>query len=248
MSSCVSYQSLLNYEKAPQLLTTPQTIANFQPILIQTNDILHLDISGPDPIALKPFIKEQSGVPGGGGAGANPQNLLLNGHLVDSKGAIVLPTLGQIELVGLTLEAAEEKVEQLLDPYFEEIPIVTIRLLNFRVNVSGEVRRPGVFNINNPSVTLLEALSLAGDLTDYSERDSILIIRETEGQRSFGYVNLNSSEIFDSPYFYLQQNDVVYVRPARRKLAIVRDPATRVFTWVSAITGVAAFVITLIRL
>jgi len=185
---------------------------------------------------------------GAGGGINNAQNLLLNGYLVDSRGEIELPTLGKVKLTGLGLEGAKEKIEQLLDPYFEEIPLVTVRLLNFRINVNGEVGRPGIFNIDNQSVTLLEALSLAGDLTDYSERDSILIIREADGQRRFGYVNLNSAEIFNSPYFYLQQNDVVYVRPAKRKLALVRDPATRIFTWISAITGIAAFVITLTRL
>jgi len=248
MSSCVRYHSLLSYDATSPFPMQPQTIANFQPILIQSNDILHIDINGPDPIALSPFSNNQANMGGAGGGINNAQNLLLNGYLVDSRGEIELPTLGKVKLTGLGLEGAKEKIEQLLDPYFEEIPLVTVRLLNFRINVNGEVGRPGIFNIDNQSVTLLEALSLAGDLTDYSERDSILIIREADGQRRFGYVNLNSAEIFNSPYFYLQQNDVVYVRPAKRKLALVRDPATRIFTWISAITGIAAFVITLTRL
>ena len=244
-SGCVSYNSLLNYNESQALLNSPQVIANFQPLMIQNNDILHIDISGSDPVALDPFSTDQGGAPGGANS---PQNLLLNGYLVDSKGDIDLPTLGKVKLVDLTLEQAKEKIEQLLDPYFEELPLVKVRLLNFRINVNGEVTRPGIFNIENQSVTILEALSLAGDLTDYSSRDSILIIREEKGQRSFGYINLNSADAFNSPYFYLQQNDVVYVRPAKTKLAVVRDPATRIFTWISAITGVAAFVITLSRL
>ncbi len=245
MNGCVSYDSLLNYKTSEAPPTSPQAIANFQPVLIQTNDILHIKLSGVDPIALQPFTSDQSN---GSGGINNPQNLLLDGYLVDSKGTVDLPTLGSVELAGLSLEAAKEKLKTLLSAYFEELPIVNVRLLNFRININGEVKRPGVLTIDNQSINLVEALTMAGDLTDYSQRDSILIIREENGQRNFAYIDLNSASAFTSPYFYLQQNDVVYVRPLKRKRAIVRDPATNIFTWISAITGIAAFILTLTRL
>ena len=140
------------------------------------------------------------------------------------------------------------KIQESLAPYFNEPLVINIRLLNFRINVNGEVKSPGTFAITNQTISIIEALTLAGDFTDYSRRDSVLIIREADGKRNFGYINFNSSDIFNSPYFYLQQNDVVYVQPERRKLAIIRDPAQRIFTWISAVTGIAAFVITLTRL
>ena len=167
--------------------------------------------------------------------------------MVDSKGYVDFPTLGRVELAGLTMEAAREKMLESLKLYFEIPPIVNIRLLNFRINVNGEVGRPGTYTIPNEKVTIIEALTMAGDFTNYSRRDSILIIREAEGQRTFGYVDLNSAEVFNSPYFYLQQNDVIYVRPSKAKVSLVRDPANRVFTWISAITGLAAFIISVSR-
>ncbi|MEL6635581.1 MAG: polysaccharide biosynthesis/export family protein [Bacteroidota bacterium] len=241
-SGCVSYESLLNYNQQPAIPTEPQLIANYIPITIQTNDILHIQVSSAEVMANEPF--ELAGQTGNAN---NTQNLLMNGYLVDLEGRVDFPTLGQVAIGGLTIQEAREHLLQLLEPYFEQAPIVNIRLLNFRVSVNGEVNNPGTFNVLNERLTIVEALTMAGDFTDYSMRDSILIVRESAGERSFGYVDFNSAEIFTSPYFYLQQNDVVYIRPDKRKVGIVRDPATRFFTWISAITGVAAFIITVTR-
>ncbi len=237
LNGCVSYSGLLNYNEAPSIPTAPQAITNYQPILIQTSDILQLSISSLDPLATAAFS--------GGAAGEGGQTA--SGFVVSSDGTIDLPTLGSVKVEGLRIEEAKTKIVELLQPYFKQAPIVNLRLLNFKVNVNGEVRSPGTFTVNNDRLTIIEAVTLAGDFTSYSRRDSILIIRENNGMRSFGYINFNSSDVFNSPYFYLQQNDVVYVQPEKTKVGSIRDPVSRFLPWVSAIASLTAIVITLTR-
>ncbi len=239
ISSCTSYQSLLNYNESPRIPVGPQVISNFKPLTVQANDILKIQVSSIDAIALQPFKVDSEG--GGAQSGA------LNDYLVDSEGNIILPTIGKIAVKGLGIEEVKARILKALKPYFVAEPIVQVRLLNFRINVNGEVSRPGSFNVINDRVTIIEALTLAGDFTSYSRRDSILIIRESDGMRSFGYVNFNNAEIFDSPYFYLQQNDVVYVQPDKTIVNSVRDPATRFLPWVSAIASLTAIIISITR-
>lgn len=234
-TSCYKYTDLLNYHQAP-LPASPQAIENFKPLVIQPNDILRIQISSSSPVASEPFNAASSG-----------ENSLLDGYLVDANGNVELPTLGTMNLENLSLEEAKTKILQALKPYFTETPIVNIRLLNFKINVNGEVGSPGTFNVSNNRMTMIEAITLAGDFTPYSRRDSILIIRESDEVRSFGYIDFTSSEVFESPYFYLQQNDVIYVKPSKAKTTTVRDPASRVFPYVSIITGLTAIFLSLYR-
>lgn len=238
-SACTSYESLLNYNQSPGIPTDPQTITNFMPLVIQNNDILSVKISSTDPIAVQPFL--MAGVEkGGAGGGANE-------FLVNSEGIIDFPTVGKIMVKGLKIEEAKELIQEKLSPYFQQSPIIQVRLVNFRVNVNGEVGRPGSFQVNNDRLTIIEALTLAGDFTPYSSRDSILIIREEDGMRNFGYVSFNSYDLFTSPYFYLQQNDVIYVRPDKTKVNAVRDPASRFVPWISAGVSLVTLLITITR-
>lgn len=244
MSSCVSYDSLVNYDQPPLSEGARQAIDNYRPLVIQPNDILHIRLSSPDEAAAQPFQLV------GAGPGMNANNavgMLLNGFLVNEQGEIAYPTIGRIKVGGLTMAAATEKLLTAVRPYFNEDPIIDIRLLNFTVNVNGEVSQPGSFTIPNERVTALEAIIRAGDLTGYADRDSVMVIREIGGERTFGYLDFNSPEVFASPYFYLQQNDVIYVRPLRRKVLTVQDPVRRALTYVSAATGVAAFIVAISR-
>lgn len=239
ISSCTSYQSLLNYNEPPRIPLEPQLITNFKPLTIQANDVLKIQVSSIDAVAAQPFKVE--------GGASSDQDASLNNYLVNSEGYIVFPTIGKISLQGLEIEEAKAVILEKIKPYFNAEPIVQVRLTNFRVNVNGEVGSPGTFNVYNNRVSIIEALTLAGDFTPYSRRDSILIIREKEGMRSFGYVNFNSSNVFDSPYFYLQQNDVVYVQPDKTKVNSIRDPATRALPWISAAASLTVIFITLSR-
>jgi len=213
-------------------------ITNFKPLTIQSSDILRIRVSSLNATAVAPFSMSSSANKEGGG---------FDEYLVNSEGDISFPTIGKISVIGLQIEEVKAKILEKLMPFFEQEPIIQVRLANFRVNVNGEVRGPGSFTVYNERLTIIEAISLAGDFTSYSQRDSILIIREQNGERNFGYVNFNSSEIFSSPYFYLQQNDVVYVRPRKTKVNSIRDPASRFLPWISAGVSVTLLVFTLSR-
>lgn len=230
LGSCVQYKDVLSYEETSVFPSTAQTITNYQPIVIQPNDILQITVSSLAPAASAPF----------NGSGES-------GYMVDVSGNITLPTLGDIQVAELTLEEIKSNLQKSLQPYFSEKPIVNVRLENFKVSVNGEVGSPGIFGVANGRITMIEAITRSGDFTPYSRRDSILIIREFNNERSFGYIDFNSAAAFESPYFYLKQNDVVYVRPSKTKVATVRDPATRILPFISIVTGLTALILTLLR-
>jgi polysaccharide biosynthesis/export protein len=138
----------------------------------------------------------------------------ISGYLVAPDGYIKFPRLGRIRVIDLTPGELEEKITgMLLEERSLQKPIVTVRHLNFKVTVLGEVARPSVFNIPNARISLLEAIGMAGDLTIYGKRDNVLLIREESGKKKTVRINLNSAELFKSPYYYLKSNDVIYVEP-----------------------------------
>lgn len=239
---CASIEDLVSFNEGPTLPASPQAITNMKPMLIQPTDILHIQVSHRDPILAAPY-NTMGGQANGGMI--NREALQLSGYLVDTEGKIDFPGIGKIKVSGLTIIEISELVQEEVSVYLKN-PTVNVRLLNFRVNVLGEVRSPGTFSVANDRLTVIEALALAGDLTVYGRRDSILITRELNGIREYGYLDLNSTQIFESPYFYMQQNDVLYVQPLATKVTQVRDPATRVLPWVSAFTSIAAFVLSVI--
>ena len=238
-TSCTSYKALLSYNEFPEISQKSQTIQNFKPLTIHVNDLLSIQISSTDADAIRPFTISAGTEEGG------TNNT--NSYLVNSNGEIEFPTIGKIKLQGLEIEAAKNKIQAALAPYFQQAPIINLRLTNFRVIVNGEVGSPGAYGVPNDRLTIIEAITMAGDFTSYSRRDSILIIREQDGVRNFGYVNFNNADLFNSPYFYLAQNDVIYVRPSKTKVNSVQDPASRFLPWISAGVSVVVLLITLFR-
>jgi len=147
------------------------------------------------------------------------------GYLVDEDGNIQFQGLGVLHIEGLTKSQLKGLLDSKLKDTLLKNPYYTIRFLNYKFTMLGEVTRPGVFNIPGEHISLLDALGLAGDLTLYGRRDNVLIIRETGGKRAFQRLDLTSPEVMISPYFYLQQGDVVYVEPTKKKI-IANDQAT----------------------
>jgi len=139
------------------------------------------------------------------------------GYLVDEKGQITFPYLGRIAAAGKTRAALSDTINIRLKQYIDS-PIVSVRLLNYRVTVLGEVTRPGTFSIPSERVSVLDAIGLAGDLTVYGKRNNIRIIRVSEGVRQTATLDLNKGDIFNSPFFFLRQNDIVYVEMNERKI------------------------------
>jgi polysaccharide export outer membrane protein len=195
-------------------MTVPESI-------IQKNDILSIVVTD-----LNPKVSEMFN-PGGieNSENTTPGKEAARGYLVDTDGNIHFPLLGLIKAEGFTKTQLKEKIRNLaIERKLLLDPIVSIRFLNFRVTVLGEVGRPTVIPIPNEKISLLEALGLAGDLTIYGNRTNVMVIREDvlpgkKEQRSIARVNLNSSELFTSPYYYLQSNDIVYVEPNKAKVA-----------------------------
>ncbi len=145
---------------------------------------------------------------------------MLQTYLVDNEGNIQFPIVGQLHVGGLTKAEAEKMIEAKIKPYMSvaEKPIVTVRIPGYQISVIGEVARPGTFNVSREKITILEALAQAGDLTIYGQRKNVQLIREdSTGMKSIHYFDLTDANIINSPYFYLQQNDVVYVTPNKVK-------------------------------
>lgn len=139
----------------------------------------------------------------------------LQNYLVDNEGNINFPSLGMLKVKGLSTKELEELIGKQLKPFFtEEMPVITVRIMNYSVNVLGEVLRPGTFVTTNGRMTIFEGLAMAGDLTIYGRRDNVKVLRENEnGEKIIYTLNLNDKNLFDSPAFFLEQNDVVYVEP-----------------------------------
>jgi polysaccharide export outer membrane protein len=163
-------------------------------------------------------------------------------YLIDHTGFIEFPLLGNIKLAGLTRTAATSLLKDKISEYVKD-PIVNLELKNFRVTVLGEVTRPGVYQVNNERITLLEALGLAGDMTIFGERKNVLVVREKDGKKSYTRIDLTSDEIFKSPVYYLSQNDVVYIEPNKTKVRQSKTSSTGV---IISIVGVLLSVTTLL--
>ncbi|MCH5598718.1 polysaccharide biosynthesis/export family protein [Niabella ginsengisoli] len=176
---------------------------------------------------------------------SNNFDVTRNGFQVDENGAVNLPILGKQNLAGLTRKEAQDMLTTEVAKTAKD-PIVNVKFLNYKVTVIGEVTRPGSFTIPDERVNVLEALGMAGDMTPFSVRDSVLVIREKDGVRSMQRINLNDKNVFNSPYFYLQQNDVVYVQP-ENKLKSRQAGGDNLRVWSMVLTGISVLSLALFR-
>lgn len=171
-------------------------------------------------------------------------------YIVDSKGDIILPIIGKMHVGGLTTEQVRDMVTEKVSADVED-PTVIVKMINFRVNVAGEVKTPGVVDVTRERFSILDALSSAGDLTEYGERSNVLLVREENGKRTAHRIDLNSSDILSSPYFYVKQNDYIYVTPNKIRQDNSKYNQNNAFklsvisTIVSACSVVASLVIAL---
>ena len=174
---------------------------------IKVDDLLTINVAALDPEASIPFNLMESPI---GGMG-RPLS-----YLVDADGELNFPVLGKIKVAGLTTKELTDTLGEKLSKFIIN-PVVNIRLINFRVTVLGEVKAPGMYTIPNERISILEAIGMAGDLTIQGKRSSVLLIREQEGKRVKIPINLTSEHLLNSPYYYLAQNDVIYIEPNKAK-------------------------------
>jgi polysaccharide export outer membrane protein len=239
--SCASRQDVVYYQNIDNM--AQQQKANSYEIRIQPDDLLMIIVSAEDPEIALPFNLRSIAVqnPGSLDAAMGQQSMQL--YLVDAAGSIEFPVLGKLKVGGLSRSEVLQMVQQKIGVYIKN-PIINLRVMNFKVSVQGEVSLPGTYTVDSERVTLVEAISKAGDLTIYGKRDNILIIREIDGVKSYSRVDITKADFINSPFYYLAQNDVVYVEPNKTKInGAAIGPNTGV---IISITSILITLITLI--
>lgn len=226
-------------------------IRPFTEALIAPDDQLSIQVSAYNPDDVQMFNSLLSAAGGGTPAGAGPatsgaQIPSTLGYMVDKRGMITLPYVGEFLAAGLTLREMELFLGKQLER-FVKAPIVKVRFLNHYVNVLGDVGAPSQVNMNNERITLFDVLARTGDLRPTAIRSNVLVIREEKGHRSTGRIDLRSKNLFENPYFYMQNRDVVYVEPVRASYANRDDNYTRFLSIATTIISLSFSIFALIR-
>lgn len=212
ITSCASRKDVVYYNNIDDI----DSKVNIFNTTLQRDDLLMIIVSAQDRNAAQPFnlITNISVSPSNqAGSGQNQQQL----YLVDSDGNIEFPVLGTIKVAGKTKNELVLELKNKISKYIIN-PIINVRIMNYQIAVQGEVNRPNVYRFDSEKITLPEAISQAGDLTIYGKRDNVLIIREQDGKRITHRVDLTSSDFVNSDFYYLKQNDIIYVEPNKVKV------------------------------
>ncbi len=249
LASCQSYKKV-PYLQDAEVINQAQQLETLYDAKIMPKDLLTIVVSCTNPELAVPFNLTV----------ATPMSLadktqiatqpVLQPYLVDNEGRINFPVLGTLKVGGLTKSEAEQVIVRNLKPYMKETPIVTVRMANYKISVLGEVARPGTFTITNEKVNLLEALAMAGDMTVYGVRDNVKLIRETAtGKQEIITLDLNKTETILSPYYWLQQNDVVYVTPnkAKARNSDIGNSTSLWFSATSILVSLASLLVTIFK-
>jgi polysaccharide export outer membrane protein len=249
LSSCGSktYQNI-NYLQDVTSDTTWKMTTN-EGIVIQPKDQLSIVVSSKDPELAASFNLPVASYQAGSEINtSNSANQRLLGYVVDNDGDIDFPILGTLHVAGLNRWQVSQLIkEELEDRELLKGAVVTVEFMNFKISVLGEVNSPGSYTVQGDKITLLQALSLAQDLTIYGKRDNVTVIREQNGKREAYKVDLRSKDLFDSPAYFLQQNDVVYVEPneVRARQSTLNENSVRS---VSFWTSIGSFLVTVANL
>ena len=243
ISSC-SVKKIVYFNDLPADTTRilKQAAAFTEPV-IQTDDILNITIQTLDPTTAAVANQSVAVQAVGASSASNVGNQVITGFLVDKDGYVNMTLLGKVQIAGLTTYQAREKITVLAAQYYKD-PTVQVRFANFKITVLGEVTRPATYTVPNEKVTVLDALGLAGDLTIYGKRENVLLIRDQGKEKELVRLNLNDSDVFHSPYFYLKQNDVIYVEPGKGKAAANNVARTQTFAMVGTILSFLIVAIT----
>lgn len=211
--SCANKKKIIYFQGDKKI--NSESNKNFNTIL-RNDDLLSITVMGMDGEAVKPFNLATYGNSSLNNNGSEISGNNKIGYLIDANGQIEFPVIGKIKIAGLNRSEASEFIKEKLKDYLKD-PMVNIQILNFKITILGDINRPGTYSIPNERVTLIEAIGMAGDLNLSGIRKNILVIRDMDGNKTETRVDLTSKEIFNSPVFYLQQNDVVYIEHNRAK-------------------------------
>lgn len=237
ISSCIPYKTVPYFKDVAENGDTIKIRNNYTDPLIQKNDILKITVSSldPDVTRLFSFNSEERT--------ANDANSTGSNYLVNPEGLIRMPLIGSVKVEGYTTWQIRDTITKLLEPYLKET-VVEIRIFSFRIAVMGDVANPGIYSVQNERVTLTEALTLAGDLNISAKRNNVLLIREENGQRKNIRFDLGNKATFDSPYYYLRSNDLIYVQPGPIS---TRDINFRNLTYLTAVFSLIALIISITK-
>lgn len=227
LASCRSYKEIPYFQDVNRNSVSQEEINNLSPLIIQPNDIIGINVKSLNNEASSTF-------------NFNEQNNPDLGYVVNKSGELTLPLVGVVKVSGLTTDQLRKELQSKLLTYLKQ-PTVNVRILNFKISVLGDVAKPSIYSIpTGERLTIPEALSLAGDLNTTGLR-KILLIREVNGKREFVPIDLKSKSLFNSQYYYMQNNDMIYVDPHKTKLAIVENSKFNVLlTGLSIIAIVAS--------
>lgn len=249
LSSCGSTKNVAYFQNADSISYAASKM--LYEAKIMPKDELTITVITTDPKAAIPFNLAVSQTIGTGGQ-LSSSGGSLQGYLVDNSGNIEFPVVGTLHVGGLTKSQAENLIKSKVKPYLaeQENPIVTVRMGSYHVSVLGEVTKPGVIYAPQEKMSVLEALAQCGDLTIYGKRDNVLLIRQdAEGEKHTYRLNMNDANIINSPYYYLQQNDIIYVEPNKVKAqnSAIGSSTTLWFSAVSILTSIASLVVNILR-
>ncbi|KAB1067848.1 polysaccharide export protein [Tamlana haliotis] len=236
LGSCVSTKKIEYFQGLES--SDLETQINFSEPKIQAGDLIYINITAANAEAALPFNLYQTPIVGAV-ASAQPQ-----AYLVDPDGNINIPVLGKIHIAGLSTKALTSKLETELEQYLTN-PVINIRFENFRVSVLGEVNNPGAISVLNERMSVIEAITIAGDLTIYGKRDAVLLIRTENGVKQHITLDLTQKDLLESPYFYVKQNDIIYVTPNKTRInsSAVGPNTSVIFSSISVLLAVIALLI-----
>ena len=249
LTACQSYKKVPYFQNV-EVVNEAEQQEKLYDAKIMPKDLLTIVVSCTNPELAIPFnltVASNAGIAVSTSSYVTTQPVL-QPYLVDNEGNINFPVLGELKLGGLTKREAEQLIIDKLKPYMKETPIVTVRMVNYKISVIGEVTRPSTFTISNEKVNLLETLAMAGDMTVYGLRDNVKLIREdANGKQQIVTLDLNKAETILSPYYWLQQNDIVYVTPNKAK-ARNSDVGNSTSLWFSATSILVSIVSLLVNI
>ena len=245
LTSCVSTKNVTYFQNKDQVDVTLSK--GLYDAKIMPKDILQIQVFSMTPEASDPFNLLKGSSAATSSTSDTNQNSVFK-YLVDNDGIIVMPIIGQVKVGGLTKNEAEELIKSKIQPYLSETEnvVVHVRMMNYKYAVLGGVKEPGLYTTQNEKVSILEAIAQAGDLTTFAYRDRIFLIRENaEGQKEYHQLNINDANIISSPYYYLQQNDVIYVevRKSEARNAFFSANTSALFSITSALMSIATLII-----
>ncbi len=244
ISSCTPIKNIAYFEDLTDTSKIySQEITATYKVVLQPDDLIGINVSSNNPEATAIFN-------GGGsvtqipqtslpvtGSNSNVTNQTSSTYLIDKQGTIDFPVLGNLIASDLTVAQLKDSLKMKLNKYLQD-PIVNVRLLNYKITVLGEVTRPATYTIPSERITIVDAIGMAGDLTIYGKRENVLLVREENGQRKFIRLNLNSSDLFKSPYYYLKQNDIIYIEPNKAKVDTLNANTFRTITVIASVLSV----------